>query len=84
MFAGLNSTKLNDFAPAWVSEPNGRGTWTIITSCCFTLSFCVFTAIDLNVGPAGENNLEWWRRKCKWVLIAILSQEIMLYTAGKQ
>ncbi len=25
MPTGLNSTELNDFAPAWVSEPNGRG-----------------------------------------------------------
>ncbi|KAI9881126.1 MAG: hypothetical protein M1830_008284 [Pleopsidium flavum] len=84
MSAGLNSTELNDFAPAWVSEPNGRGTWKIIYSCCFTLSLCVVTAIHLNVGPAGENTFECWRRKCKWVIIAILSPEIILYTAGKQ
>ena len=38
----------------------------------------------MNVGPAEEDNMGWWRRKCKWVLIAILSPEIMLYTAGKQ
>ena len=25
MPAGLNSTELNDIAPAWVNEPNGRG-----------------------------------------------------------
>ena len=60
------------------------GTWKIIYSCCFTLSLCVFTAIHMNVGPAGETHFLWWRRKCKWVVIAILSPEIMLYTAGKQ
>lgn len=38
----------------------------------------------MNVGPAGERSWEWWRRKCKWVLIAILSPEIIMYTAGKQ
>ncbi|MCJ1433580.1 hypothetical protein MMC27_002943 [Xylographa pallens] len=81
---GLNSTELNGFAPSWVSEPNGRGTWKIIYSCCFTLSLCVVTAVHLNVGPAEETTFEWWQRKCKWVVIAILSPEIMLYTAGKQ
>ena len=60
------------------------GTWKIIYSCCFTLSLCVYTAIHLNVGPAGESTYQWWRRKSKWVVIAILSPEIMLYTAGKQ
>ncbi|KAL9074580.1 MAG: hypothetical protein Q9161_002172 [Pseudevernia consocians] len=38
----------------------------------------------MNVGPAGENTFEWFRRKGKWVVIAILSPEIILYTAGKQ
>ena len=105
MPTGLNSTELNDFAPAWVSQPNSRGllrhlpargscatgradeplgTWDIICSCCFTLSLCVVTAIHMNVGPAGENTLEWFRRKGKWVTIAIVSPEIILYTAGKQ
>lgn len=30
MPAGLNSTELNDFAPAWVPEPNGRGLLRIV------------------------------------------------------
>ena len=60
------------------------GTWKIIYSCCFTLSLCVITAIHMNVGPAGETTVEWWRRKCKWIIIATVSPEIMLYTAGKQ
>ena len=38
----------------------------------------------MNVGPAGENNVQWFCRKGKWVAIAILAPEIMLYTAGKQ
>ncbi|CAO1596708.1 hypothetical protein XANCAGTX0491_000539 [Xanthoria calcicola] len=75
---------MEDIAPAWVQEPNGRGTWKIIYSCCFTLSLCVFTAIHLNVGPAGETTLQFWRRKLKWVVVAILFPEIMLYMSGKQ
>ena len=60
------------------------GTWTILYNCCFTLSLCVITAIHMNVGPPGETNFQWFRRKSKWVTIAVLAPEIMLYTAGKQ
>lgn len=60
------------------------GTWKLIYSCCITLSLCVVTAIHLNVGPARESSANWWRRKLKWVVIAILSPEIILYAAGKQ
>lgn len=84
MPTGLNNSQLTDFAPAWVSEPDGRGTWKVLSSCVLTLFFCVFTAIHLNVGPAGETTIGWWIHKCKWVGIAILSPELVLYSAGKQ
>ncbi len=38
----------------------------------------------MNVGPAEETTLQWFRRKGKWVTIAIIAPEIVLYTAGKQ
>lgn len=84
MPTGLNNSQLTDFAPAWVSEPDGRGTWKVLYSCVLTLFLCVFTAIHLNVGPAGETTIGWWIHKCKWVGIAILSPELVLYSAGKQ
>lgn len=84
MPASLNNSELNNFAPAWVSEPDGRGTWTLIYSCLATLFLCVFTAIHLNVGPPDETKLSRWLHKCKWVGIAIVSPELMLYSAGKQ
>ena len=77
----LNTTNL---APSWVPEPPGRGTWRIISSCVFTLSLCVFTAIHLNIGPHGQTTVAWWLHKCKWVGVAIVSPEIVLYSAGKQ
>lgn len=80
----VNSPASSQTAPAWVPEPDGRGTWKILYSCVFTLSLCVFTAMHLNVGPSGQTTLKWWRHKCKWVLVAILSPEIVLYSAGKQ
>ena len=84
MPTALNSSQLTDFAPLWVSEPDGRGTWKVLSSCLLTLFFCVFTAIHLNVGPAEETTVWWWIHKCKWVGIAIVSPELVLYSAGKQ
>lgn len=84
MSTKLNSSQLTDFAPAWVSEPDGRGTWKVLSSCVVTLFLCVFTAIHLNVGPAGESTTGWWIHKCKWVGIAVISPELVLYSAGKQ
>lgn len=80
----LNGSQSIDFAPAWVSEPDGRGTWKLIYSCIATLFLCVFTAIHLNVGPPNETKLLWWLHKCKWVGIAVVSPELVLYCAGKQ
>ncbi|KAI9809494.1 MAG: hypothetical protein M1827_006800 [Pycnora praestabilis] len=73
-----------EFAPWWVPEPNGRGTWGVLSSCIFTLSLCVFTAIHLHVGPQGQTTAEYLLHKCKWVAIAIVAPEVTLYSAGKQ
>ena len=72
------------FAPSWVSEPDGRGTWKILYSCVTTLAFCVFTALHMNVGHHKEPVWRWWLRKFKWVAIGIISPEVILYTAGEQ
>jgi hypothetical protein len=68
----------------WVPEPQTRGTWSLLYSCTFTIGLCVWTAIHLNI-PANEDGpwLAYWRR-CKWVLIALLLPELVLFTAWQQ
>ena len=68
----------------WVSEPRGRGTWSLLYSCIFTLFLCVYTAIHLNVPPQHESSFVFYMRKTKWVLIALLAPEIVLYSAWLQ
>lgn len=80
----LNNSELSTIAPAWVSEPNSRGTWGLLYSCIVTLFLCVYTAIHINVGPLEETTLSWWARKYKWVGIAFVFPELVLYSAGKQ
>jgi hypothetical protein len=71
-------------APAWVADPTGRGTWSLLYSCLFTLLLCVYTAIHMNVPPPNDTKLTFWLRKTKWVAIAIFAPELVVYTAFEQ
>ncbi|ESZ93832.1 hypothetical protein SBOR_5773 [Sclerotinia borealis F-4128] len=81
----VNITALQtDVALGWVSEPHGRGTWSLLYSCVGTLIACVYTAIHLNIPPGGERIYSGYLRKAKWVMIALLAPEIVAYTAFEQ
>ena len=73
-----------EIAPLWVDDPPGRGTWGLVYSCVFTILVCVYTAIHMNVPPIGEKKLVFWIRKIKWVGVAILAPEIVVFTAFLQ
>ena len=80
-----NLTALNtEIAPAWVDDPDSRGTWSILYSCVFTLVLCVWTAIHLNIPGHGETQCQQWLRKVKWVLIAIFAPELGTFAAWQQ
>jgi hypothetical protein len=57
---------------------------SLLYSCVFTLFLCVCTAVHLNVPPENEGKFAFYRRKTKWVLIALLAPEVVLYTAWSQ
>jgi hypothetical protein len=80
-----NLTALNTVvAPSWVDDPAGRGTWNLLYSCVFTLTLCVWTSIHLNVPALGETTVVTWRRKWKWVVIALLAPEAVVFAAFQQ
>ncbi|KAI5810408.1 hypothetical protein BZA77DRAFT_254877 [Pyronema omphalodes] len=74
----------NEIAPSWVAEPKERGTMSLLSSCTFTMFLCVYTAVHLNVPPPGEKKRYFYLRKAKWVLVALLAPEVVLYTAWSQ
>ncbi|KAF4980411.1 hypothetical protein FZEAL_3564 [Fusarium zealandicum] len=80
----LRADTHTEFAPAWVSEPDIRGTFRLLYSCLFTLTLCVYTAIHLNVPRRRETGLELFWRKLKWVIVAIFAPELVLYAAYVQ
>jgi hypothetical protein len=79
-----NKTALrHESAPQWVLEPQSRGTFSILYSCTFTLFLCIYTAVHLNV-PPHEGHIWFYVRKTKWVMVALLSPEVVLYSAWSQ
>ena len=53
----------------WTSDPNGRGTLTIIYGCCSTIFLCCWCVLCINVPPA---NWGRWRRIHEKVLVACM------------
>ncbi|KAH6687885.1 hypothetical protein F5X68DRAFT_239360 [Plectosphaerella plurivora] len=73
-----------EYTSDWIREPQGRGTLSLLSTCTFTLVLCVYTAVHLNIPPAGEPRRWQLVRKIKWMLIAILAPEAVLFTAIHQ
>ncbi len=68
----------------WVSEPNGRGTVSLVTSCVLTLGVCVWSAMHLNIPPRGESSWQRWVRNIRWGLAGVFGPELVLFIAWKQ
>jgi hypothetical protein len=73
-----------DVAPVWVGDPSGRGTWSLLSSCTITLGICVWNSIHLNLPPQGERSWVRWARKVKWLLVAVLAPEFVVFMAFQQ
>lgn len=68
----------------WQSDPNGRGTFTVVSSCLLTLGICVYSAMHLNVPPYKESSWHFWFRTCKWGLLGVFGPELVIFLAWKQ
>lgn len=78
------ATNNSAIVSGWVDDPDGRGTFTIVSSCVLTLSLCVYTAIHLNVRAYGTTELQSWVETTKWVVFAILAPELVVFVAWRQ
>ncbi|KAL8892827.1 MAG: hypothetical protein Q9192_005549 [Flavoplaca navasiana] len=68
---------------SWTPEPNGRGTWSLISTCIITVSLCVWSAVHLNVRQHQKVGSQYWR-KTKWLLLGIFAPEVLAYVAWQQ
>ena len=78
------ATTNNTIISGWVNDPDGRGTFTIVSSCVLTLSLCVYTAIHLNVRHYRTTELQSWIETTKWVVFGILAPELVVFVAWRQ
>lgn len=78
------ATTNHTIVSGWVDDPDGRGTFTIASSCVLTLSLCVYTAIHLNVRPHRRTELQSWIETAKWVVFGILAPELVVFVAWRQ
>ena len=81
--AGPGNTDALDTV-GWSSDPNGRGTFTLVSSCVLTLIICVYSAMHLNVPPHGESTLRFWMRNIRWGFWGIFGPELVVFIAWKQ
>lgn len=68
----------------WVADPNGRGTFTLFTSCLLTLVLCVWSAIQLDVPPPKTSRVRLWLLYLKWSILGVLGPELFVYVAWRQ
>lgn len=74
MWSPLGSEPVN--GAAWRPEPQGRGTWSILSTCILTLSLCIWSALHLNVPEHGKGGKQLWR-KTRWLIVGLVAPEIV-------
>ncbi|KAK0642086.1 hypothetical protein B0T16DRAFT_224874 [Cercophora newfieldiana] len=67
----------------WRPEPEGRGTWGILSTCILTLSLCIWSSLHLNIPEHGKAERQLWR-KTRWLLIGLFAPEIIAFIAVAQ
>ncbi|KAK7442063.1 hypothetical protein VKT23_016339 [Stygiomarasmius scandens] len=65
-------------------DPDGRGTYGLISGCITTLFLCVWTAVHLDVPTPTFKGIPQFWRKGKWVMLGMLAPELLLFTACLQ
>lgn len=68
----------------WVSEPYGRGTFSLVLSCVLTLGLCVWSAMHLNIPPHNVSRWHTWIRSFSWGLTGIFAPELLVFAAWRQ
>lgn len=68
----------------FVSDPNGRGTISLVISCLLTLLLCVWQALHLNVPKPGETLWENLLINILWITIGVYAPELVVFTAWRQ
>lgn len=75
---------INSTLVGFVVEPDGRGTLSLLFSCIFTLSLCVWSAVHLNLPQTDESPSEYSYRYLKWSILGVFGPELVIWAAWRQ
>jgi hypothetical protein len=78
-----NSTQSHDFV-GYVSEPNVRGTTSLLLSCVLTLVLCVWSALHLNVPQYEAGRITCLLCNVRWIITGVYAPELVVFTAWRQ
>lgn len=71
----------NTLTREWVPEPDGRGTWNILSTCILTIILCCWTSVSPNLPAKSDGTFRKWRYKFDLACIALLGSEFLLMLA---
>ncbi|KAL4973094.1 hypothetical protein BDW66DRAFT_142892 [Aspergillus desertorum] len=69
---------------SWVSEPSGRGTWSILSTCLLTIIMCCWTSVCPNIPAQSDSYWSSFREKLHLACIGVLGPEFLLVLAMGQ
>ena len=82
--ADRNTSSAEGALVGYVSDPDGRGTPSLVISCLVTLILCVWSAVHLNVPRRGETRLQSCLVTFRWIVAGIYAPELVVFVAWRQ
>lgn len=67
----------------WHPDPDGRGTYGLVSSCLITMALCVWTAVHLNLPEHNRTKMQTWR-KVWWLVLGLFAPELVAWNAFEQ
>jgi hypothetical protein len=83
-YANISSSTHSGQVWGFVSEPNGRGTFSIIWSCLAVLILNTWTVLHLNIPPKDFNPYRRYLHKTKWLIICAIVPDGLVVNAYTQ
>ncbi|TRX89054.1 hypothetical protein FHL15_010073 [Xylaria flabelliformis] len=77
-------TTINSTLVGFVSDPDGRGTLSLLFSCLLTLGLCVWSAVHLNLPEYNESEVHYLYRYLKWSMLGVFGPELVIWAAWRQ
>ena len=82
--ANMQSTGGRPLTVGWVTDPDGRGTLTLLMTCLVTLGLCVWSAVHLSIPKRDETSFQHTLQYVKWSIMGIFGPELLVFAAWRQ